>query len=199
MSSTLTSLEAERLSQPRPYRWSWEGYVAAAEAGVFLGQRVMLIDGEILSMSPMNDRHAHGILLALTALQAFFGPKFTYRPQLPMRLLGQHDPEPDVVVLDGPPRSHPTHPTTARLVVDVADSSLDFDLGDKASLYAAGGIPEYWVIDLPGDRLLVMTDPLPEPTARFGMKYGQHRQLGRDEVVVPRGSAAGITVAELLP
>ena len=100
------------------------------------------------------------------------------------------------MLIDGPIS---THPTTARLVVEVADSSLDFNLGDKASLYAAGGIPEYWVIDLPGDRLLVMTDPLPEPSARFGMKYGQVRRLGRDEVVVPRGSAAGITVAELLP
>jgi Uma2 family endonuclease len=75
-------------------------------------------------------------------------------------ILGQDtDPQPDLAVVPGRPRDYTGHPTTADLVVEVADTSLDFDTNDKRLLYARAGIREYWVVDINGRRLLVYRDP----------------------------------------
>jgi Uma2 family endonuclease len=58
------------------------------------------------------------------------------------------DPEPDLAVVPGRPRDYTGHPTTADLVVEVADTSLDFDTNDKKLLYARAGIRDYWVVDI---------------------------------------------------
>lgn len=199
MSATLLE-PVETALEPRPYRWSWDRYMQAAAAGAFDGRRVMLIDGEVLQMSPMNDPHAHGIVLTYYALSAVFGAGFTVRVQMPMRLLGAHDPEPDVLVLAGGPRSNPTHPTSALLVVEVADSSFDYDTQDKANLYAAAGIADYWVVDVAGQALFVFRDPTPEPSARFGHTYRNRSRLGPTETASPLAApTASVRVADLLP
>lgn len=199
MSATLTAPTAPS-ADPRPLEWTWDEYMRAAEAGLFDGKRVMLIDGEVLVMSPMNDPHAFGITLALDAAQRAFGPGHTYRCQLPMRLLGKHDPEPDLVVLSGPARSNPTHPLTALLVVEVADTSLAYDLGVKASLYAAAGIADYWVTDVAGKRVVVFRDPRPDPKARFGYSYAQRKTHGPADSIAPLAAPhAVVAVADLLP
>ncbi len=185
---------------PRPFHWSWDDYMRAADAGVFDGQRVMLIDGEVLQMSPMKDAHAHAVVLTSYALASVFATGYTLRCQLPMRLLGQHDPEPDLVIVAGPPRSNPTHPTTALLVVEVADTTLRYDLGDKANLYAAAGIADYWVVDIIAEVLHVLRDPVPDSSARFGHAYQLHTIHARTASIAPLAEPAStLPVADLLP
>lgn len=186
---------------PRPWKWTREEVVRLHEAGVFGGQRVLLIDGEVLVMSPMNEPHARAIVFTLTALQAVFGADFTIRPQMPMDLGQTTDPEPDLIVVAGAPRSQPpSPPKTAALVVEVADSSLAFDVGEKASLYAAAGVADYWVVDLVHNRLYVFRDPRPEPGQRFGHGYFRTSLNGPADTVAPLAPpAASITVSDLLP
>jgi Uma2 family endonuclease len=168
--------------------------------GFFQGQRVMLIDGEILAMPPMNRDHANGIIHALQAVQAAFGPGFTVRPQLPLDLGQTTDPEPDIAVVRGSARDHPETPTIAVLVIEVADSSLAYDLGDKASLYAAAEIPDYWVVDVIQKRLHVFREPKTDPLAPPGSSYSNHVFLQRGESVAPLAvPGSSIQVDDLLP
>jgi Uma2 family endonuclease len=184
-----------------PYRWSRDDYYRLAEEGFFAGKRVMLIDGEILTMVPHNEPHAWGIVNTLNSLQAAMPGGFTFRPQLPLNLGQMSDPEPDLAVVAGKaPRRPGPHPTTAALVVEVADSSLAYDTGEKASLYAAGGIADYWVVDLVNNRLVVFRDPKPDSAARFGHAYTSLRYLDRADTIAPLACPnSPVAVADLLP
>ncbi|MFO0799478.1 MAG: Uma2 family endonuclease [Gemmataceae bacterium] len=184
-----------------PLRWTREEYYRLAEDGFFAGKRVMLIDGEILTMAPHNEPHAWGVLNTQMALLTALGGGYSCRSQLPLNLGQTSDPEPDVAVVAGPrPRQPGPHPTTALLVVEVSDSSLAYDTGDKASLYAAGGIADYWVVDLVHNRLIVFRDPKPDAAARFGHGYTSIRYLGRADTVVPLAAPdSPVAVADLLP
>lgn len=172
-----------------------------AEVGLFNGRRVMLIEGEVYTMSPMNEPHARGVVYALNALQAAFGDQFTVRPQLPLELGQASDPEPDLAVVAGPYKSQPrTHPATAVLIVEVADSSLAYDTGDKANLYAAAGITDYWVVDLNHSRLVVFRDPRPDATAPHGHSYYEMIYRAPGDTIAPLAAPTRpVAVVDLLP
>jgi len=119
----------------------------------------MLIDGVILEEGPKNPPHAITLELVVEAIRAAFGEGWRFRSQSPLVLGQDLDPEPDFAVIAGSPRASSEHPTTADLVVEVADTSLDFDTNEKRLLYAGAGIPDYWVVDINGRRLLVFRDP----------------------------------------
>lgn len=83
---------------------------------------------------------------------------------MPLNLTPVSQPEPDIAVVKGSARDYAVaHPTTALLVVEVAESTLAFDRGEKASLYAGAGISEYWVLNLVARRLEVSRDPIAMP------------------------------------
>ena len=188
-------------TDPAPWKWTRNDFLRFHELGLFGARRVMLIDGEVLALSPINEPHARSIVFVLQALQAAFGSGFTFRPQMPMDLGQTTDPEPDVIVVAGAPRTQPpTPPTTAVLVVEVADSSLAFDLGDKANLSAAAGISEYWVVDLVQNQLHVFRDPRPEPGKRFGHVYARHTLNSATDRVSPLAAPQSLVlVGDLLP
>ena len=119
----------------------------------------MLIDGVIIEEGPMNPPHAVTLGLVEEAIRAAFGAGWWLRGQSPLVLGLDTDPEPDLAVVPGRPRDYAAHPTTAALVVEVADSSLDFDTEEKRRLYARSGILDYWVVDINGRRLLVYRGP----------------------------------------
>jgi hypothetical protein len=79
---------------PLPWKWTQEEFVRLHELGLFGGQRVMLIDGEVLALSPMNEPHARGIVFSIRELEGAFGANVTIRPQMPMDLGQNTDPEP---------------------------------------------------------------------------------------------------------
>jgi Uma2 family endonuclease len=173
-----------------------------ADAGIFApGERVELIEGEIIAMTPQKSPHATAIWLAQEALRLAFGAGFHVRSQLPLTLGPDSEPEPDAAVVRGTAREYVDgHPTTAILVVEVADTTLEFDRGRKAAMYARAGIPEYWIVNLPDRVLEVHRDlgPLPDRPAEHG--YRSTRRTGSSDAVAPLSSpTAHVRVADLLP
>lgn len=141
-------------------RWTRQQYHHAATTGVFENEKVELISGEILVMSPMDAKHATGIQLVLQMLHSVASTSVVIRVQLPLALSVDSEPEPDLAVVAGKPRDYSDeHPTTAALVVEVSHASLRFDQTSKRRLYADHGIPEYWILNLQEQRLEVHQNP----------------------------------------
>jgi Uma2 family endonuclease len=173
-------------------RWTCAEFHRFGDLGVFEGRRAMLIDGVILEEGPMNPPHAITLELVGEALRTAFGAGWRFRSQSPLVLGQDLDPEPDFAVIAGTPRGSSGHPTSADLVVEVADSSLAFDTNEKRRLYAAAGIREYWVVDVSGRRLLVYRDP------QAG-DYASQLAFGPAEAVSPLAAPpAAVRVADLL-
>jgi Uma2 family endonuclease len=136
-------------------------YMRMGEVGI-LGEdeRVELIRGEILTMSPIGPRHAAFVDRFTRLLVTALGERAWVRVQGPVRLFSDTMPEPDLAILR--PRDYrETHPTPedVRLVIEVAETSLAYDRVRKAALYAEAGIPEYWVADAGGEAIEVHHDP----------------------------------------
>ncbi len=191
---TTTSLPSSRAAAagPRPVRWTCAEFHRFGDMGVFEGRRAMLIDGVILEEGPMNPPHAKTLGLVEEAVRIAFGVGWWLRHQSPLVLGQDLDPEPDLAVVPGRPRDYRGHPTTADLVVEVSDTSLDFDVNDKRLIYARAGIRDYWVVDVNGRTLLVYRDP------QAG-DYTTTQVLGPADAVAPLAApTALIQVADLL-
>ncbi len=166
---------------PRPVLWTCAEFHRLGDAGAFEGRRAMLIGGVILEEGPMNPPHAVTLELVEAAVRAAFEAGWRVRGQSPLVLGQDLDPEPDLAVVAGAPRGSTAHPTTAVLVVEVADSSPAFDTNEKRLLYARAGIPDYWVVDVNGRRLLVYRDP-------------QAGDYATQQVVGPAGAVSPLAV-----
>jgi Uma2 family endonuclease len=132
-------------------RFSVDEYYAMARAGILsVNDRVELIDGEILAMTPVGPVHATVVDRVGRMLMRGVGEQALVRVQNPIRLDAFTEPQPDVALLRLPDDPYiATHPQPADilLVVEVADSSLGYDRDVKASLYARAAIAEYWLVD----------------------------------------------------
>jgi Uma2 family endonuclease len=152
----------------------------------------MLIDGVIMEQGPMNPPHAITLGLVEEAIRMAFGSGWWLRQQLPLILGQDTDPEPDVAVVPGRPRDYAGHPTTADLVVEVSDSSLNFDTNEKRLLYARAGIRDYWVVDINARQLLVYRDP------QAG-DYSTQQVLGPTDTVTPIAAPTSmVRISDLL-
>jgi Uma2 family endonuclease len=179
-------------------RFSREEYWRMAEAGIFSpDERVELVDGEILrKVTPQGIRHARGIRAVNEALRAAFPSGYDVRAQLPMVLDPYSEPEPDLSVVRGSWRDYQEHPTTAVLVVEIADSTIRTDRLLKARVYARAGIPEYWILNLQDRVLEVCRGPEQVGTE---WRYHTFEHLGPDGSVAPLEAPASIVrVADLL-
>jgi Uma2 family endonuclease len=190
MSHLKTPRERARTRQahlPLPRRkFTREEYHKLAELGILReDERVELIEGEIIRMAPASPEHVaetHGLY---DRIRKLFGKGYCVRMQAPLAL-GDSEPEPDVAVVPGDFKDYlRTHPTTAVLVIEIAQTSLLYDREVKSSLYAKAGIPEYWLIDLENRRLEVYRDPVESPGARFGYMYSTHFILQPHETIAP--------------
>ena len=177
------------------HHWSRNAYDRAVDAGVFgPDDRLELIDGQLLSMTPQGSRHAAIVGQAGRILRAAFGPDRSVRMQCPLAVGDDSEPEPDLAVVPGQEIDYlDAHPTTALLVVEVSDDSLRRDRTLKQRLYARHGIPEYWILALPDARLEVYRDP-----AETGYRSVTVRRAGESVGPLAR-PAATIAIAELLP
>jgi Uma2 family endonuclease len=146
-----------------PRRLSTEDYHRMIETGI-LGddERVELLEGVIVAMSPQKDPHAWAIQWLNRLLVRALGDEFWVRPQLPLTLGSHNEPEPDLAVVSSADRVKGRHPGTALLVVEVAGAdSLARDRKVKAPLYARFGILEYWIVDLEDEAVEVFREPDP--------------------------------------
>jgi Uma2 family endonuclease len=180
-------------------RWSWtrEKYHLAGELGFFKpGERTELLEGEVvLKLSPQKTPHATAISLAQYLLDESRSAGYFVRVQLPIILDDASEPEPDLALVMGTPRDyerrHPM-PQDIGLLIEVSDSSVDIDLGQKSRLYAQARIPEYWVINLVQRTLEVMTDPQ-------GTAYSTRRTYAATAKVSANCLSTEVAVADLLP
>lgn len=145
------------------YRFTVDEYHRMGEAGVFAEDaRVELINGEIVEMTPIGSRHAALVRRLDRWLQRWIGEELLVSAQQPIRIESDGEPVPDVAVLrareDDYVGSHPTGADTL-VVIEVADTSAMYDRNVKRRLYADGGVPEYWVIDLPRQSVAVYQSP----------------------------------------
>jgi Uma2 family endonuclease len=186
---------------PSPKRWTVAEFHKLWEDGWFERSRPMLLDGEIYEMAIPGPLHNAGVSLADYLLKAVFAQGFVVRVQMPLVLGQWSDPVPDLAVLTGSVRDYmATQPTTAVLAVEVADTSLATDRGEKAQLYAAAGIADYWVVDLNNRLLIVHRDPQSDPASPSGASYRMVTPLVIGQSISPLATPQAIVnVADLLP
>lgn len=189
------ALPERKLVNPRaarPHRWSRRQYESMITLGIFEPEeRLELLGGEVLTMSPQSSRHATAVQLVAEALRERCSPGVHVRSQLPIALDDHSEPEPDVAVVRGNARDYrEAHPTHAELLVEVADSSLTYDRGPKRAAYASNGIPEYWIVDLEARQVEVYRQG-------EGDTYRDITRLDAQQSVSFAGEP--IPVAELLP
>ena len=171
-------------------------YEIMIEHGVFAGehrQRVELIRGEIRQMNPIGPEHAT-VVDFLNGWSYRTATEDDRRVRIQQTILlpdSDSAPEPDVTWV--PQKKYPRHPTASDvlLLIEVADSSLSIDCGEKAALYAEAGITDYWVVNISGRNLIVHRNP-------EGDTYGEVRTLHEDDSITPLcDTAAQLVVREL--
>ena len=134
-------------------------YERLVDLGVFEGEKVELLFGRIVRMAPQGDDHAGAILAFTRILTLALSDRADVRIQLPFVAPDESEPEPDIAVV---PRRDPFagHPDEALFVAEVASSSQEKDRGPKGALYAAAGVPEYWLVDVANRRVERYRTPL---------------------------------------
>jgi Uma2 family endonuclease len=157
-------------------------YYQMAEAGIIGPEdRVELIDGEIIQMSPIGDRHAGYVNRLIRLFVGAFGRRAVVSVQNPVQLNNYTEPQPDVVVLK--PRSDDyagkkVRAEDALLIVEVSDKTLRYDRSIKLPRYTTAGIPEVWIVNIGAGELFVYRGP-------SGKTYGEAQTLRAGEVVSP--------------
>ena len=188
--------------QPEPMpRWkiSLDRYHRMIEAGVLTSEdRVQLIAGEIIPMSPMGAWHRTRLSAAARLIRGAFDATYSTDQQLPLSMADHSEPEPDVAVTRlEDSRNEASHPTWAALVVEIADTSLAIDRR-KAAVYASANIPEYWILNRTDDVLEVYRTPKPASDVETGSAFREVLLLRRGDVVKPLLGSAEVDVTELL-
>jgi Uma2 family endonuclease len=138
-------------------------YERMGEAGILSeDDRVELIEGEIIEMSPIGERHAACVDALAELLKELLGRSVNVRIQNPIRLDDYSEPQPDIALLkrrdDFYRHAHP-RPADVLLVVEVSDSTLEYDRQIKLPLYARAGVPEVWIVNLVDDVIETYAQP----------------------------------------
>ncbi len=171
-------------------------YLALAAAGILAKEeRVELLNGEIIRMAPIGNRHLNSVDWLADLMHEAVGIRAMVRVQGSIQLDDASSPQPDIAVIRRRSINDmgPVMPSDVYLLVEVADSSLEFDLGEKLARYAAAGIPEVWVANLRARELVVNTEP-------EGTAYANVRIVPLDGRVSPQAFPdATLAVADFIP
>jgi Uma2 family endonuclease len=183
------------------WHWKRSEYEQLVDLGLFHGKPVELIGGQLLVAEPQGSYHSTGIGLTDDVLRAVLPPGWVIRSQMPVALDEESEPEPDLAVVRGTRADYRDgHPSRAALVVEVAESSLDFDRKEKGSLYARARIADYWIVNLVDRVVEVYRDPVPDVAAPYGWRYGSREVVGPPaSVTLLAIPSARVTVSDLLP
>lgn len=144
-------------------RFTADEYHRMSDSGILTeDDRVELIEGEIAEMAPIGSRHQACVDRLNELFSRHMAQRAVVRVQGPVRLGEHSEPQPDLALLQRRPdfyaASHP-HPQDILLVVEVADTSADYDREVKLPIYSRYGIPEVWLIDLQDESVLVFREP----------------------------------------
>jgi Uma2 family endonuclease len=161
-------------------------YHQMVEAGILTeDERVELIEGEIIEVSPIGRRHAACVNRLIRLFTNHLGDRVIVAAQNPVQLSDRSEPQPDITLLQ--PRAdfyesgHP-QPQDILLLVEVADTTVEFDREIKIPLYAQSGVREVWLVDLSQNAIAVYREP--------GMNgYGQVQELQRRQALTVQAIA----------
>jgi Uma2 family endonuclease len=159
LTEPITQVEALRKT------WTRDECEALVQAGLIDPERYELIEGELIFKMPKRLPHTLALFLLVNWLRSVFGDAFILQEpgiDVAPEDIPTSEPEPDAIVLAIPVielRAPSVRPSDIRLVAEVSNTTLGFDLTRKAALYARALIPEYWVLDINGRRLIVHRDP----------------------------------------
>jgi Uma2 family endonuclease len=183
------------------HRFTVDQYHQLGQAGILTPEdRVELIDGWIVEKAVQKPPHARANARLQRVLPRVVPAGLEIRFQLPITL-PTSEPEPDGVLARGPEEryrdAHPG-PRDVLLVVEVADTTLAFDRGEKLLLYAAARLPAYWIINIPDQRIEVYVNP------RGGRRPGYRTRTDfvrgiKVPIVVNAQTVGEIAVNDLLP
>ena len=177
-------------------RFTVDEYLALGAAGILAKEeRIELLDGEIICMAPIGNRHMNSVDWVARLMHPAIGDRAMVRVQGSIQLDDASMPEPDIAVirLRSVNDIAPVLPSDVYLLVEVADSSLEFDLGEKLARYAAAGIPEVWVANLRAGELVVNTEP-------EGSAYTNVRVIPLDGRVSPQAFPdVALELADFIP
>ncbi|HEY2381234.1 MAG TPA: Uma2 family endonuclease [Terriglobia bacterium] len=155
-------------------------YHKMVDAGILHEEdRVELIRGEIVQMSPINPLHNGTIHRATRSLVRIVGDLAIVGVQGSIRLDEYDEPQPDLYLLrprDDFYTARHAGPADIFLIIEVADSSLQYDRTTKMQLYAETGVPEYWISDLQNDCIIVYRNP-EGATYRTTLQFRRGEQL----------------------
>jgi len=184
-----SAFPAERL-------WTREEWDRLVDIGFFADERLEFIEGRIVRMSPQRATHSVAVELVARYLGSAFSSGYRVRCQLPFRTSDGSEPEPDLAVIAGDdPRVSKEHPSSAVLIVEISDTTLEYDRR-KAALYAVSGVPEYWILNLIS-RTLEVHRNIQTSTGTAG--YSDVRALKAGERVSPLNISQDVSVDDLLP
>lgn len=186
---------------PQVHRWTRNEYHRLAELGLFEERRVELIEGQVIDMAAMKSPHAVAIDLVDAALKALFGSGYYIRQQKPFVVSDISEPEPDVAVVQGSIRDYTdAHPTSAALLIEVADTSVSYDRKFKGSLYAKAGVAKYWIVNLVKRQLEVYRQPIVDDQAIYGWHYAEVSTYQPGQSIAPLSVPdRRVAVEDLLP
>jgi Uma2 family endonuclease len=188
--------ELARPPEPVRYRLTVDDYHAMAEAGILKrGQRVELIEGDVIEMSPIGSGHSAVVGRLNKRLVLSVGDRALVWIQCSVRLSRHNEPQPDALILrpreDDYEQSLPT-PDDVIVLVEVADSSLGYDRSTKLPLYARHGIEEVWLVNLRTRQVEVYRGPGADG-------YAEKHTVGREGSLQPAAmSDLTVPVADLL-
>ena len=167
-------------------------YDALVAAGSFADERIELLYGALIAMSPQYPRHSAAVTTLSDLLTRALHGRAIVRVQMPLALSDDSEPEPDLAVV--PLGDYDlAHPTTAHLVIEVAESTLRKDRALKARLHASTGVAEYWVVNLVDDVIETFHDA-------DGSAYTRTLTYGRGDVVRPSAFPdVELEIARILP
>lgn len=177
----------------------WRGltraqYEALVEAGLLDGEPVELLEGVLVDVVPRGALHARTLRALNRYLVTHVPDPWLVSVQVPLAATAASEPEPDLAVVTEAPSGHPT---TAALVIEVAVTSQRTDLAHEPGVYAAAGVEQYWVLDLPRRQVVVHTGSGPEgyaevrrlpwstPLAVLGVAVDLAPLLGADRARAP--------------
>jgi Uma2 family endonuclease len=162
------------------------------DAGTFDGKKVELIDGRLVAMSPQGERHAFSVTRLTKLLVLALGDRADVRVQVPLAASDISEPEPDIAIVT-PGDYLDDHPQRALLVIEVAQASLGNDRTAKKALYAAAGVPEYWIVNLEAGVVEVYREPR-------GETYAAQADYGRNATIpVPGFDDVRVVVGDFIP
>lgn len=164
------------------HRFTVEEYHKMVEAGLLSeDDRVELIDGEIVEMTPIGWRHANCVNDLNMLLARFAGDRYVVSVQNPLTISEHGEPQPDLVLLKRRPRGRLPTPDDVDLVIEVSDTTLAYDRDVKLPRYAQAGVPEVWIVDLEGGRIVLYSSPSSEGY-RDSREFGPGEQASSESV-----------------